>query len=171
MAVTRTIYATIEIACCRDGDEVYHPLPRQIIAPQTKDIFEEPLNIWRDRAETALDRKYRQIAEDECSGMGTPRLCLFILTVDRVDETGLPEAPITVLDYIRTVESYINDSRDNIKDMEDRISDILVTPSEERTSAQRTEIRRLDEAIRRENEFIREYEREIRQLKEQYGID
>ena len=89
----------------------------------------------------------------------------------RVDEEGEPIPPVTITDYIRTVVGYIDDSKDNIREMEDEIADILVIPSNERTSAQKDEIRRLDEEIRKENEFIREYEGEIRRLKAEYGVD
>ena len=172
MAVTRTFYATIEIACCRDNTRIYNPLPRKIKAPQTKDFFDDSLTIWRDKAETAIYDKYYKIAEDECEGMGaTPKLCFFEMSNIRVEEEGVPIPPVTITDYIRTVEGYIDDSKDNIREMEDEIADILVIPSNERTSAQKDEIRRLDEEIRKENEFLREYEGENRRLKAEYGVD
>lgn len=172
MAVTRTIFLTIEMACCRDSTIIYNPQPRNIKAPQTKDYFDESLTIWRDKAETALYDKYHKIAEDECKGMGaTPKLCSFKISNVRIEEEGVPVPPITIQDYIKTVEGYIEDSKDNIKSMEGQIANILVIPADERTSSDRAEIRRLDEEIRKENEFIREYEGEIRRLKAKYGID
>lgn len=85
--VTRIIYATLSMVCCRDGQQAYNPYPRQVIATQTKKYFEESINSWKSRARQALYNKYSQIAENECATMGTLILCSFNLVIDDAFET------------------------------------------------------------------------------------
>lgn len=93
MVVTRVITVETTMACCRDGQEAYRPLPKPIRAELTEDYFETSLVIWRDRADTILYNKYNAIAESECAGMGTLKLCYFNLSVINVDEFGEPTKP------------------------------------------------------------------------------
>lgn len=175
MAVTRTLYATIEIACCRDDDEVYHPLPRQVVAPQTKPYFTESLSDWEERARTAVEEKYRAMAEDECSGMGTPRLCLFEMYNVRSEETGEPELPIPT----STCNLYRELIRDNarqrraVESAESEIEAIFrETPREDLTPAQIREIRSLNDEIRDARTIIRENDSELRDLESRFeGIE
>lgn len=100
--VTRIIYATLSMACCRDGQQVYNPYSRQVIATQTKKYFEEPINSWKKRAEQALYEKYNYVAKNECATMGTLTLCSFNLIINEAYET---KAHITKMDIQRASES------------------------------------------------------------------
>ena len=112
MALTRVITVTTEMACCRDGREAYHPLPKPIRAEVTADDFETSLTVWRDRAAGILNDRYRSMAEDECAGMGTLGLCFFNLTVTGVEEFGTPTTPSFVQQQIELLEERMNEADD-----------------------------------------------------------
>jgi len=75
--VIRTYKAIIEIACCRDGVEIYNPAPKTVFREVRKIYFKEPLNKWKKRIERLIDKKYREMAKKECNKVGTRKLCMF----------------------------------------------------------------------------------------------
>ena len=112
MALTRVITVMTEMACCRDGQEAYHPLPKPIRAEVTALDFETSLTTWRDRASDILWNKYSEMAEAECAGMGTLRVCFFNLTVTGVEEIGQPTIPTFVLQQIEIIQEDMNKEDD-----------------------------------------------------------
>ena len=71
------IEAVAEMACCRDGTEAYHPSQKPILIERTKNYLGMSITKYKKFVERKLYEKYRQIAEDECAGMGTLRICEF----------------------------------------------------------------------------------------------
>ena len=77
MAITRTIYATVMIRCCRNGVEAYHSAPQHFCSSVTEDCFDNSLVIWRDKA-VAVYREYLyQHAKYKYETMGLLKLCKF----------------------------------------------------------------------------------------------
>ena len=86
MAITRTIYATVIIRCCKNGVDIYHSAPQYFRSSVTEDCFDNSLVMWRDKA-VAVYREYLyQHAKYKYETMGLLKLYKFEMKA-RVEET------------------------------------------------------------------------------------
>lgn len=99
--ITRNMYMTISMQCCKDGDPVYFPQPRPGFYQQKKPYFDTTLDEWKKIRGDKVEEGAKKEAEDECKGMGTPRLCNFKFVIDRVEE--ILECPEFIKDGLRAL--------------------------------------------------------------------
>lgn len=86
--ITRNMYVTIGMQCCKDGDPVYFPEPRPGFYQQIRAYFDTTLEEWKKIRGDKVEVRAKKEAEDECKGLGTPRLCNFKFVIDKVEEFG-----------------------------------------------------------------------------------
>jgi hypothetical protein len=118
--ITRTINIDlkVEIACCRDGIEIFRPKERtfQKTIVSNRIRFDENLIIWRDRAISIAEEYLSGLAEDECRRGVSAVLCKFIVdsTGTSVDEKVTVEIPADIRANIVVLLERIRDNLDNI---------------------------------------------------------
>lgn len=118
--ITRTINIDlkVEIACCRDGIEIFSPKERtfQKIIVSKRIRFDENLIIWRDRAVSIAEKYLSELAEDECRRGVSAVLCKFI-----VDSTGTSvDEKIEVPDWIYAQLEYMERLYEEAKTIEEK---------------------------------------------------
>lgn len=84
--IKRTLYVISSMKCCRDDEIVYEPKSRDFQYFEEKKRFRDSLIIWRDKREDIFRKMVMSYAEDECEGMGTPKLCYFEFMITNVTE-------------------------------------------------------------------------------------
>lgn len=84
--IIRELYVQASLKCCRNGEIVYSPQPRQFIYKQEKLNFLTTLEQWRINKEEKFKEKIKKAAEDECNSLGTPTLCEFEFEVYDIKE-------------------------------------------------------------------------------------
>lgn len=134
--IRRIIYTTSDLKCCRESDDdvVYTPSSRKFIFNEDKLKFTMKLHIWKDKFSKLIKKMVKQLADDECSGMGTPYLCYFNFIVDKVEELILEEIPEEL--YVTKKVERVLKMRDrgsvhiyglNLKEFNKRMSDLDYT--------------------------------------------
>lgn len=140
MTIKRTIIidVTVEIACCRDGVEAYIPLPQDFHKTliSTKEYFPESLTVWRDRIIQKYEDYLWNMADVECTQVGTRKLCKFISDWSRTttEEIFLPTKRI-----ITAVETLPTKRKITARRIPKEEKEIISVPADIITSIERLE--------------------------------
>ncbi len=99
--IRRELHVQTSLKCCRNGEIVYSPQPRQFIYYQEKMYFLTTLEQWKINKEEKFREKIKKAAEDECNSLGTPILCDFEFKVYDIKEEvmDMHKLKILLLEY------------------------------------------------------------------------
>lgn len=103
--IRRTLFAISKMECCRNGDVVYSPAPRDTEYNDQQKIFDTTIEEWKEIEGQRVEEEVKKLAEEECKGMGTPRLCNFNFQIIRAEEIAI--APRYIIEQIEMLEKEV----------------------------------------------------------------